>query len=735
MTSVFAPATGAAGVLVLGGAAALVIAGGRSGRPAGPRILTALAAGLWGGEQLEIALRGGASGLPDPWWAVAVAALAVAGFALPSGAAREPLDRSRRVAEILLVGVALTMLIFNVWRPPAGTAPADVIGILTLVVLGSTLAALLIVAAVRDLDPKALAGAVAATLYVTVEVHGAVERLAGPGGGWPQPVLGGAAWLLLCATFLTAPHTPQPPQPWQPWQRDAEIRRLAVSTVLPLVLAVVSAVLFVSKGTAAGPTDLTLFGVFLAAFVGREAVRGTQQRRLLRRLAEQAATDPLTGVGNRRALEEALERLHASPSRPSSVLTIDLDGFKHINTLLGHQNGDALLVAVAAELTSQCGRAAVPAEAFRLGGDEFGVLVDGSPEDAEELAGRLLAAIPLAVATVPGAGHLDVSASIGLAHRDAADARRDGAPDDLLADLTHSGHAMRAAKAAGRARALTYGTPMALRQSRSAAIERRLRERLEDGRGLEPWFQPIISLAEMRMTGAEALARWGEDPELGVVTPAEFIPVAEDSGLIVELGRQVMRRTMEATIATGARAAELVTGVNASPLELRSPGLVDRVARLLDELAIPPAQFVLEITESVLIEHDDPAVPVIHGLADLGLSLALDDFGAGYSALSYVTELPVRILKLDKSITQRLGDPRGLAVARCVSDMARELGIDVVAEGVETREHLAAIQNLSVEFGQGWLFSAAVSPDRFAEYVRNPDLAMSAGSGLPVKMP
>ena len=249
------------------------------------------------------------------------------------------------------------------------------------------------------------------------------------------------------------------------------------------------------------------------------------------------------------------------------------------------------------------------------------------------------------------------------------------------------------------------------------------------------WFQPIISLSEMRMTGAESLARWGEDAELGVVTPAEFIPVAEDSGLIVELGRQLVRRTMEATVATGARDAALVTGVNVSPLELRAPGLVNHLARLLDELGIPPGRFVLEITESVCIEHDDPAVPAIRGIADLGLSVALDDFGTGYSALSYLTDLPVRILKLDKSITQRLGDPRGLAVARCVSDMARELDIDVVAEGIETAEHLDTIRRLSVGFGQGWLFSAAVPPDRFADFVRDPALALSAGSGLPVKTP
>jgi EAL domain-containing protein (putative c-di-GMP-specific phosphodiesterase class I) len=133
----------------------------------------------------------------------------------------------------------------------------------------------------------------------------------------------------------------------------------------------------------------------------------------------------------------------------------------------------------------------------------------------------------------------------------------------------------------------------------------------------------------------------------------------------------------------------------------------------------------------VHIEHDDPAVPAILGVADLGAVVAIDDFGAGYSSLNYLSQLPVRILKLDRSITQRLAEPRGLAIARCVSEMARELGIDVVAEGIETPEHLAAVRGISVGFGQGWLFSRAVPPDRFAEFVRDPRLAI----GLPVRTP
>jgi diguanylate cyclase (GGDEF)-like protein len=713
-------------------------------RVAPHHLATALAAALWGAGQLVAATRDRVHAPGEPWWSVAVAALALAGAALLPPRTPERLGHTRLAAETVLLGSAFSLLFWNLQAPPPGTPLPELGGAFTVVVLDGALVAMLLLVAVRDRARGVLIASLGAALYATGDAHQVAEHLSGPPPDWPETLLGCTGWLVLCAGLLTRAADRHAPDPTDR-QPPAELRRLIVSTVVPLALAVAASTVFTVRGLDTRPTHLALTGAFVTAALGREVVRGFQQNRLVRMLAQQAATDPMTGLGNRRALTSALEDLHADPHRESSVLTIDLDGFKDINSLLGHRTGDALLVAVAAELDRQCRTAG--AAAFRLGGDEFAVVVAGPPEAAEALADRLLTAMPEAVAAVPGTGRVDVSASIGIAHRDpdgrtapdaAAATGGDGAHDpatapdgvdDLMAPLTRSGEAMRAAKAAGRARVMTYGTPMARRRSRAAAIERRLRRRVADGEGLEINLQPVISLGEMRMTGMESLARWGEDPELGAVSPAEFIPIAEDTGLILELGRQLLRRTLVTCQAVGAREAGLVTGVNISPLQLRSPGFVRQFGDLLDELRWPPHQFVVEITESVHIEHDDPAVPAILGLADLGLVIAIDDFGAGYSSLNYLNQLPVRILKLDRSITQRLAEPRGLAIARCVTEMARELGIDVVAEGIETPEHLAAVRRISVGFGQGWLFSRAVPPERFAEFVKDPRLAL----GIPVR--
>ena len=747
--------TGAAGLAAIAAAAALVagarnlararVAPGplpvRAARIAPHHLATALAAALWGVGALVADTRADGHPPGGPWWSVAVAALALAGAALLPPRTPERLGHTRLAAETVLLGSAFALLFWNLEPLPPGTPTTGVAGAFTVAVLAGALVAMLLLVAVRDRARGILLASLGATLYATGDAHDAIRQLTGVGPGWPRQLAGGAGWLLLCAGLLTRAADRHAPDPTDR-QPPGELRRLVVSTVLPLLVAIAASTVFTVKGLDTGATHLALTGAFVTAALGREVVRGVQQNRLMRLLAQQAATDPMTGLGNRRALTTALADLHADPLRESSVLTIDLDGFKDVNTLLGHPAGDALLVAVAAELDRQC--RAAGATAFRLGGDEFAVVVPGPPEAGEALADRLLTALPEAVAAVPGTWRVDVSASIGVAHRGAArpapDAAAgtggvaeatavDGVADDLMAPLTRSGDAMRAAKAAGRARAMTYGTPMARRRSRAAAIERRLRRRIADGEGLEINLQPVISLGELRMTGMESLARWGEDPELGAVSPAEFIPIAEDSGLIVELGRQLMRRTLVTCRDVGAREARLVTGVNVSPLQLRSPGFVRQFGDLLDELGWPPQQFVVEITESVHIEHDDPAVPAILGLADLGAVVAIDDFGAGYSSLNYLNQLPVRILKLDRSITQRLAEPRGLAIARCVTEMARELGIDVVAEGIETPEHLAAVREISVGFGQGWLFSRAVPPERFAEFVKDPRLAL----GIPVR--
>jgi diguanylate cyclase (GGDEF)-like protein len=494
---------------------------------------------------------------------------------------------------------------------------------------------------------------------------------------------------------------------------------------VPFLVAAVAVALPQSEPTVhvVPPITIGLSLTFLLSFWAREMVRAVQQRRLMHRLYLLAGSDPLTGLGNRRALADAIAELYRRADRPVSVLTVDLDHFKDVNIQLGHQTGDDLLVAAARAMEAECGQH--QARAFRLGGDEFAVLVDAEPAAADQLAGTLHAVMAQAAATVRGAARLNLTASIGVFHRHVGAVTGDSPVHAGLADLGHAGDALRSAQAAGGGRVMTYGTPVAERLNRRAALERRLGHAVAEG-GIDLVYQPIISLPEMRMSGIETLARW-DDEELGVVTPDEFIPIAEDCGLIGELGLQIMRRSMLVSMRTGAQAAGLVSGVNVSTLQLRAAGFVREVGALLDDTGMPPTQFVLELTESVLIGEDDPAVASLFGLAALGVVIAIDDFGTGYSSLSYLSRLPVRVLKLDRSITQRLSDPRGLAIARCVSDMSRALNVDVVAEGIETLDDLARVRRLGAGFGQGWLFSRPVSEDRLAEFVRDP-VRVLAGS-------
>ncbi len=441
----------------------------------------------------------------------------------------------------------------------------------------------------------------------------------------------------------------------------------------------------------------------------REFLRVNQHADLLGRLTSQATTDPLTGVGNRRSLATAMDDLFALDG-PLAVLTIDLDRFKEINTLLGHHIGDELLIAVAAKIRRECGLG----RTFRLGGDEFAVLTLSTPAQAEELGARLMSRIEELVGTIPGTGQVDVAASIGIAHRYGEGTAR----VDPATILNRSAEAMRAAKVAGRARVVTFGGKLAQQQHRRRVVERRLRQAVAEDR-IELWIQPVISLSELRMVGGELLARWTDD-ELGPVSPAEFIPAAEDCGLIVELGLQLTRSAMRIWKDVGAAAAGLTAGVNVSAAQLRMPWFATMVDQLLAEIGVAPELLTMEVTESVQIEDNDPAVAMLWRLADMGISVSLDDFGTGFSSLSLLSRLPIRGLKLDRSLTQQLHEPRGNAIARCVTEMAHDLHVDVVAEGIETPQQLEAARRLEVGFGQGWLFARAIPPTEFAELVRDP---------------
>lgn len=564
-------------------------------------------------------------------------------------------------------------------------------------------------------------GAVAASRLVGLDTR---VRLLLEGAGWL--ILLGSAWSGHLANLV------RPERPFRPVRpvRPSEAQDGSIRTTVALAGVTVAVLLEVGLGA---PDSWTTWCWVIGALVSvlvRKLVADRDESASRRALVEQAATDPLTGLGNRRALDAALAELFGPAREAVNFLTVDLDNFKFVNTLLGHQVGDQLLQRVAATISSVCGDDAF---AFRLGGDEFALLTRGSESDATLLGAHLIEEVDRATQVIPGVTRVNVSASVGVAHCPAAGdpvAQEGGVPEAAgdpvaqgFAALARSGEAMRAAKDAGRARVMVYDQTLARQHNRHLVLERRLRRAVRQG-GVELAYQPIISLPEMRMVGVESLARW-VDEEIGPVGPDEFIPVAEDCGLIVELGLQLARRSMEGAVASGSHAAGLVGGYNVSPTQLRHPGYVPMLSDLLRELAFNPAQFVLEVTESVQIEADDPAVAALWKLSELGFPIAIDDFGTGYSSLSLLSRLPAKILKLDRSLTQQLHEPRGLAIARCVTQMARALDVDVVAEGIETPEQLFLVRSLGIGFGQGWLFSKAVPLERFSEFVTYPRLVLA----------
>ncbi len=426
----------------------------------------------------------------------------------------------------------------------------------------------------------------------------------------------------------------------------------------------------------------------------------TDRRALEQELNRQAFHDTLTGLANRALFLDRLSHAMDRGDRgtePVAVLFLDIDDFKTINDSLGHPAGDHLLVAVAGRLKG----ATRPGDTVaRFGGDEFAVLVETGtmPEAAEVVATRI------ADALVPTFriqdNDLSVRASIGIA----LGRRPQESPDDLLRDADL---AMYLAKRNGKGRFEMYRPDMhtdAINRLETAAD---LRGGLEAGQ-FEVFYQAIVNTHTRRLTGAEALVRW-RHPSRGLVAPMEFIPIAEVTGLIVPLGRQVLR---DATLQTQAwRQSGLVdehfyVSVNLSARQLQDPELLADVSRALLDSGLAPGALVLEVTESTLVENLDVTLPRLHALKSLGLRLAVDDFGTGYSSLSYLADLPVSVVKIDKSFIDRITrDAEGAAMVRGVIDLSRALGLTCTAEGVEGDNQLAVLDELDCDSVQGYLFA------------------------------
>ncbi len=435
-----------------------------------------------------------------------------------------------------------------------------------------------------------------------------------------------------------------------------------------------------------------------------------EKLRLDERINHQAFHDALTGLANRILFADrvvhALDR-RVEPGRlPAAILFIDLDDFKVVNDSLGHPVGDLLLQGV----TRRLRRVVRPFDTVaRLGGDEFAVLIEdlAGAEEAVAVAERFLEELT-GTFDLQGTA-VTIGASVGIAIAD----RPSMTYDDLLREADV---AMYRAKERGKATVETFDAGM------QRALERRLRLRgdLEQAVSTGELFveyQPIVALESGTVIGVEALARW-DSPHLGRIGPREFIPVAEASGLIREIGRQVLRTACEQAVrwTAGQSGRDLVVSVNLSPRQLLHPDFVDEVATILSETELCPSRLNLEITESLLVENTATTLERLHALKDLGVTLAIDDFGTGYSSLGELKFLPVDTLKIPKSFVDNVAtDERGRAFLAGIVGLGRTLDLRVVAVGVEHGDQLDRLRDMSCDLAQGFHLAEPLDAEGVAE--------------------
>lgn len=420
----------------------------------------------------------------------------------------------------------------------------------------------------------------------------------------------------------------------------------------------------------------------------------TEQRNAAAQIDHLAHHDSLTDLPNRVLLREKLCELLLDEGNAAAcaILLIDLDEFKQVNDTLGHPCGDELLKLVAERLRSLVGDDHLIA---RLGGDEFVLLLRGSttPLQPAALANDVIDAISLPYDVK---GHMImIGASIGIALAPA-----DGRDPDVL--LKNADMALYRAKSEGRGKWRFFEVEMDVQAKERRALQLDLRRALQD-HSLELYFQPLIDLQSGKVVSCEALLRW-QHPERGYISPAEFVPVAEEMGLIVELGRWVL---MTACREAASWPAGIKVAVNLSPIQFRHKGLLDTIQEALRAASLPPSRLEVEITESLLLNDTVAVLSELDQLKALGVSIALDDFGTGYSSLSYLRKFPLDIVKIDRSFLLGIETTKSQAVLlRGTSSLCRDLGLSVTVEGVETDAQLDIIKGIpEIQVAQGYLFS------------------------------
>jgi len=489
----------------------------------------------------------------------------------------------------------------------------------------------------------------------------------------------------------------------------ADVHPIFLTTALVICVALpvlVASWLVLRDGTSTPATMLLSLLPLNGALIllGWRRVRLLKDEIALRRDAEArasqlATSDPLTGLLNRRALGDAGAKLiETSELRRLAVamLMIDLDHFKSVNDLHGHRAGDTLLKAAADTMTEP-----LPAQAItaRLGGDEFACAFSFDPAESgsvDKVASSILAR--MAEPFQMQGAEATISASIGIA--------RTGAGCHTIDTLMRrSDIALYAAKRAGRNQHMWFDASMERELELRNEIELGLRVGIPIGQ-VVPWFEPQVDLATGALLGFEMLARW-DHPELGIIGPSAFIAVAEESGLIGELSMSVMRAAMEEARSWD---AALLLGVNISRAQMRDPWLAQKIVKLLTETGFPANRLEIEITEAALFENLGLAQSIIGSLRNQGMRVALDDFGTGYSSLTHLRSLPLDRIKIDRSFVLKMDeDSASAALVETIVVLARNLGVEVMAEGVETPKINDLLVAMGCNTGQGWTFGRAAN--------------------------